>query len=378
MTIAKKPELVVADGAFFSLALAALIKVFHGIHLLGPVKVCSALSHKQLVAALQLPDQQGFITRTLVSTHLPDIVSQWIGLNDVIPFASNRHDARGQGGRLESIKSIGCATKPNTKQAQNSKLVTSTQSIKSTYVYQFVDGVQNIGTTLPCLQLHHHISTTGLQWLKDVEATEENIRPEHFIPAGFQALTPRYLYRVSYHKCDAQNRSLRRFGCMDNYTSLFIRKFSQSLSNLTFDNAHRVWGRISGRQVTTGQFKDMVIHGAYETFAPPVVVSETPVQNGMDLTRQNSQAHDRPLIRTIDTTDLHGFSETRVGTENKRVHRGSKVTYCSTFLTGAMTVGPVCAQIGCLECSTTLPNQVFCIPCWDNYFTKFHSTSRPK
>jgi hypothetical protein len=165
---------------------------------------------------------------------------------------------------------------------------------------------------------------------------------------------------------------------MDNYTSLFIRKFSQSLSNLTFDNAHRVWGRISGRQVTTGQFKDMVIHGAYETFAPPVVVSETPVQNGMDLTRHGSQAHDHALIRTIGTTDLHGFSETRVGTKNKRVRRESKVTYCSTCQEDAMTVEPVCAKIGCLECGPTLPNQVFCIPCWGIHFAKFHSTSRPK
>lgn len=60
----RRPWLVIADGAFASTSLAVELSTLYNINFIGPVKVCSIQSHKNLTNKLQLADQDALVTVT--------------------------------------------------------------------------------------------------------------------------------------------------------------------------------------------------------------------------------------------------------------------------------------------------------------------------
>lgn len=376
----EKPDLLIADGAFISVSLVAYLKARYNIVILGPVKVCSAWSIKALAYELQLPDQQGLVARTWVESALPDMVAPWREPGSDFVSPSGTELPRGARGRFSStVVSEPLGLTKGSKGGSRAKVVqTNTKSTPNyhTWVYQFVDGVQTIATSLPCLQLHHHISHAGLDWVRDKDKLMELISPGTLVPAGFHASTARYLYRVLFNACDVQNRSLRKFGCMSNHTTLFSRKFFQYLVDLTFDNAHRVWCRLTGRDVTTNEFKAMVISDAYCEYQQPDGAAVASSEVALSRHRFGTITFDNDLMRRLGCSDLQLFREDKPGLHERRLHRSSAPRLCSVCIKRASRSEQILADFGCLGCAKTLPNQLFCAPCWYSHFSTHHTTQR--
>jgi hypothetical protein len=209
-------------------------------------------------------------------SNLPDIVSQWIGLNDVVPFASNRHDARGQGGRFESTKSIGCATKPNTKQAQNSKLVTSTNQ-SNQHMSTSLSIVSRI--LVPPCHVYNYTTISARQDFSGSKMSRLQKLP---------AFKPQHL--ATFTASSTTNAMPRIVLSADLVVWTTIQPFlSESLVSFSPISLLTMLIAFGANKSPPDNLKG---HGTYGTFAPPVVVSETPVQNRMDLTRHGSQAHE--------------------------------------------------------------------------------------
>lgn len=365
----KKPTICIADGAFASTILAAVLYRRYNIHLLGPVKVCSAYSHKDLTMGLSMPDQEGFVTQTKVNVMTQKFHSRPTQVDFDVFIAPNRHRVRGEGGKF-ATKAIAAPQTPTETTKKGQKKPTPAEQKKTkinnvsawdVIVYQYVDGVQNLVTTIPQHNIHHHISYGNLKLLRKRlrEGTSKG-------RAGFHCLTPRFLYRVLFNVCDVQNKSLRRMGAMKNYARRFESRYLQFLVDLVMDCAHRVYSIYNKSrdraEYTAQQFRDCVISGAYKHFGESQDVGGLTRRHSERLEEEaDTQAH----MMSLMTTALGGFRKTAPGHNHKRNRLSQDMIMCETCNKHR-------AANGCVECSKRLPNQVFCQWCWYKHYDSTH------
>lgn len=382
----RTPQICIVDGAFASTILAAILHRRYNIHVIGPIKVCSTGSHKALSIGLKMPDQHGYTTRTKVNIRdrrffADDMAADFDDL--ISPF---RHRPRGNRGRFVSKATVNAAVAKSMakmlkggpvkgrrgKSAAKGAAVEPKPSAEElspwdVTVYQYVDGVQNLVTTLPSHRMHHHISTDNLDILRKALRGKIELKRG----AGFFSLTPRYIYRILFNVCDIQNRSLRRIGALLNFAKRFETKYLQHLVDLVVDCAHRVYTTFhpspDARECKQAKFREMVIDGAYEYYKMKRSKDGLGSLAKRASERLEEDNKDQDLMMSLCSTNVTHFRKSIPGCDHP--HNGVKkdeimCSECARYP----------ATFGCKACSLALPNQLFCNWCWLKHFTATHRT----
>lgn len=228
-------------------------------------------------------------------------------------------------------------------------------------VYQFVDGNQNLITTLPQALMYHHVSCRNLRLLSSrLKAGQAS----GF--SGFNCFSPRYLYRTLYNLCDIQNRSLRQVGCMRNYSKRFEVTFLQYLVDLTIDNAHRVYSIHTGKDsVTTAEFRDRVIDKAYKYFFRTTPGAQNhKVQEGVGIVEELKRLN-RVNMAMLEEKTIKKFRKSIAGSDHGRWGGVIADFECLSCKDCKPTTG-------CTKCAENLPGQIFCTWCWGEHYRAFH------
>lgn len=356
----KRPKLVIADAGFASISVAAHLEHAYGIGFIGPIKTSSAGSLKKLVYALNMEDQENFIVKTKVSLEHMEIFNPTYKYNP--QHVHQRQYDRNGNGQFSARPTAPTTAAGNAMKGVRAE-VAKQHGQDNVTVYQFVDGVQCIASTIPQTTTHHHISAMALRNLQK-KRKAGNIPPV----AGFLMYLPRWLYRIYFNRCDVFNRSLRIVGAIHNITQCFKRKYLQFMLDTTIDNARRALNYFGNRDVSVLQFRAKLLEDAKKH-----LVGDVETAAAVARAEKAKRVREYPLrVANLADMGVTHYRFTEPGYHTNRKRDSKRDDWLCPICQAENATAPQRVVVACKECAVDRAGQMFCVYHWAAHLSAVH------